>query len=94
MTSKFLSLVLRHQPEIIGITLDPQGWVAVETLLQALSKHGKPTTKADLDEIVATNNKKRFAYSKDGTKIRASQGHSVSVDLGLNSVEPPEFLPP
>lgn len=90
--SKFLSKVLRHQPEKIGIRLDPNGWIAVDELLAACSKHGIIIDREMLEEIVETNNKKRFAFSEDGLKIRANQGHSVSVDLNLESIEPPERL--
>lgn len=90
--SKFLSLVLRHDPGAIGITLDPNGWVAVDDLLSAAARSGNAITREQLDEVVATNDKKRFAFSPDGTRIRASQGHSVEVELGLDPVEPPERL--
>ncbi len=91
--SKFLSYVLRHHPEKIGIVLDENGYVLVEELLNALRSTGWDTfTRSDLDRIVATNNKKRFAYSSDGINIRASQGHSIEVDLALEPREPPEFL--
>src|SRR4051812_32747854 len=71
--SKFLSLALRHQPEKIGITLDPAGWVEIATLLEALAKHGKALTEADLRQVVETSDKRRFALSDDGRRIRASQ---------------------
>jgi putative RNA 2'-phosphotransferase len=87
--SRFLSLVLRHEPEKIGITLDPHGWVSIETLLAALPF---PLDRARLDGLIRDNDKQRFAISSDGTKIRANQGHSVSVDLGLATSDPPEFL--
>jgi putative RNA 2'-phosphotransferase len=90
--SKFLSLVLRHEPERIGISLDPQGWVAVDDLLAAAARAGKPISREQLDLVVATNDKKRFALSPDGSRIRASQGHSVEVDLALPPVVPPERL--
>jgi putative RNA 2'-phosphotransferase len=90
--SKFLSLVLRHEPERIGISLDPEGWVAVEDLLAAAARAGKPISREQLDLVVATNDMKRFAFSPDGVRIRASQGHSVEVDLGLPPVVPPERL--
>jgi putative RNA 2'-phosphotransferase len=91
-TSRLLSLVLRHDPDKIGIELDSAGWVSVETLLAALARHGRPITRSGLDEVVATNDKKRFAFSDDGKRIRASQGHSVEVELGLEPVVPPEEL--
>jgi putative RNA 2'-phosphotransferase len=90
--SKFLSLVLRHQPETIGITLDEQGWVDVETLLAQAKVHGRSLSRELLEQIVAENDKQRFAFSPDGLRIRANQGHSVEVDLALLPTEPPEFL--
>jgi putative RNA 2'-phosphotransferase len=91
-TSKFLSLVLRHQPETVGLTLDDAGWVTVDDLLAACRAHGRSIDRAQLDEIVATSDKKRFAYSDDGVRIRANQGHSVDVDLGYEPATPPETL--
>jgi putative RNA 2'-phosphotransferase len=91
--SKILSLVLRHKPEEVGITLDPAGWVEVAILLPALQKKMGPVyTPEFLDRIVNENNKKRFEYNEDKTRIRASQGHSVEVELGYTATEPPEFL--
>ena len=90
--SKFLSLVLRHEPEKIGIILDSNGWVAVEDLLAAAARAGTPVSREELDQVVVTNDKKRFAFSPDGSRIRASQGHSVEIDLGLAPVVPPERL--
>lgn len=90
--SKFLSFVLRHQPQAIGITLDAEGWVAVDDLLSAAARHGRSVTRQQLAEVVATNDKQRFSFSADGRRIRANQGHSVEVDLGLVPVEPPELL--
>lgn len=90
--SKLLSYVLRHRPEKIGIALNPQGWVTVETLLQQATVHGYPLTRPLLEEIVKTNSKQRFSFSADGSKIRANQGHSVSVDLGLSAQVPPAVL--
>ena len=91
-TSKFLSLVLRHEPQRIGLDLDPSGWVEVEALLTACRHHGMPIERADLDEVVATNEKKRFAFSDDGRRIRASQGHSIEVSLGYTPQSPPSQL--
>lgn len=91
-TSKFLSFVLRHEPEAIGLTLDPAGWVDVDELLAAMVRHGRGITRATLEEVVATNDKKRFSLSDDGRRIRASQGHSIEVELGYEPAEPPEVL--
>ena len=90
--SKFLSLVLRHSPQTLGIVLDREGWVDVATLLNALSKHRRAMTRDELEELVRTNDKKRFEFSKDMLRIRASQGHSVPVDLGYQAAAPPTDL--
>lgn len=90
--SRFLSMVLRHRPESIGIVPDEAGWVDVDTLLAACAAKGRRLSRADLDHVVATNNKKRFAYSEDGRRIRASQGHSIPVELGLPAAAPPDLL--
>ncbi|MDQ1017959.1 RNA 2'-phosphotransferase [Streptomyces afghaniensis] len=88
--SKYLSKHLRHQPERIGLALDEAGWVEIDTLITAAAAHGFPFTRAELDHVVATNDKRRFAV--EGTRIRASQGHSVEVDLGLPTATPPAYL--
>ena len=90
--SKLLSLVLRHNPAHIGITLDEQGWVAVPELLAQLASHQHPLTMAELEYIVETNAKQRFRFNEDRSRIRASQGHSVEVELGYTPVAPPEVL--
>lgn len=90
--SKFLSLVLRHKPETIGLTLAEGGWVSVSELLQACQRHRFPITLQELHTVVALNDKKRFSFNDDGTLIRASQGHSVKVELGYQPQEPPEIL--
>lgn len=90
--SKFLSFVLRHEPGVIGITLEDGGWVEVDALLDALTRHGKPWDRATLEELVRENDKQRFAFSSDGRKIRANQGHSVDVDLGYVAMLPPDLL--
>lgn len=90
--SKFLSLVLRHDPAAIGISLGDAGWVSVATLLDALQNHRPQITRERLIEIVETNDKKRFAFSEDRSSIRASQGHSVEVDLDLSPSTPPSIL--
>ena len=96
-TSKWMSRVLRHAPESVGLTLDANGWVPVTELLAALSRHGRAVTRDELDAVVAGNDKQRFGMrtGPDGvTWIRASQGHSarVTVDLALIPVTPPELL--
>ena len=90
--SKFLSLVLRHEPERVGLTLGEAGWVGVEELLQAVNRHGVALTLDELRHVVATSDKKRFAFSEDGLRIRASQGHSVEVNLQYPPQTPPEIL--
>ncbi len=90
--SKFLSLVLRHRPEEVGIMLDRAGWVAVSALLQAFAAHGSQLTLAELQAVVRTNDKQRFSFSPDGLSIRASQGHSLAAELGYESVQPPPVL--
>jgi putative RNA 2'-phosphotransferase len=90
--SKFLSYVLRHAPEKIGITLDAEGWVEVRKLLAASKKAGKSFSDAELREVVATNDKKRFTLSENGLRIRAAQGHSAKVSLGLTAKTPPPLL--
>lgn len=91
-SSKFLSLVLRHAPEKIGLTLDAEGWASVSELLRLCNAAGHPLSEEALREIVAQNDKRRFAFSVDGTRIRASQGHSIEVDLGLLPSVPPDRL--
>ncbi|MGA5760066.1 RNA 2'-phosphotransferase [Nonomuraea bangladeshensis] len=88
--SKFLARHLRHDPGRIGLTLGPAGWVPVEELLSAAAAHGFPITPAELARVVETDDKRRYVI-EDG-RIRASQGHSVPVDLGLPPAEPPEVL--
>ncbi|MFJ9636858.1 RNA 2'-phosphotransferase [Streptomyces sp. NPDC101178] len=88
--SKYLSKHLRHQPERIGITLDDNGWVGVETLLSAAALHGFAISRAEFDHVVTVNDKRRFAV--DGDRIRANQGHTVTVDLDLPPAEPPAYL--
>jgi putative RNA 2'-phosphotransferase len=90
--SKFLSLVLRHDAARIGIALDEHGWTDVATLLDACAAHGMAMTREELERVVATSDKQRFALSEDGTRIRANQGHSVEVDLALEPVAPPTLL--
>ena len=90
--SKRLSFVLRHRPDSIGIFLDDAGWVGVDDLLAALGRSGMRLTPAELDAVVAGNDKQRFAFDDTGTRIRASQGHSVPVALGYRTEIPPDVL--
>ncbi|HEX4419347.1 MAG TPA: RNA 2'-phosphotransferase [Kofleriaceae bacterium] len=90
--SKFLSLVLRHDPAKIGIELDDAGWTEVDGLLEACAAHGVAILPDELRHLVTTSDKQRFALSPDGTRIRANQGHSVPVELGLVAVAPPDRL--
>lgn len=91
-TSKRLSYVLRHRPDSVGLVCDPRGWVAVDALLAALAAHGEAISHDDLVEVVSTNAKQRFAFSEDGARIRASQGHSIDVELGYAPATPPDTL--
>ncbi len=90
-TSRFLSLVLRHKPEAGGVALDEHGWADVEELLRGFSKR-HPLTMVQLEEIVRTDDKQRYSFNNDKTKIRANQGHSIPVDVELAECEPPELL--
>ncbi|ROH96094.1 RNA 2'-phosphotransferase [Chryseobacterium daecheongense] len=90
--SKFLSLILRHQPEAIHLELDENGWADIEELREKSARNKINFTLEELDEVVETNNKKRFAFNEDKTKIRANQGHSIDVDLALTPQQPPEYL--
>jgi len=90
--SKFLSLVLRHQPEKIGIILDDNGWTRVALLISQSNNNGVNLSKAILEQVVQTNNKKRFSFNEDKSKIRANQGHSVKVELGYLPQVPPTIL--
>ncbi len=90
--SKFLTYVLRHKPETVGVVLDDGGWVDVDELLAACAAHGRPITREELDEVVISCTKRRFTLSHHGHRIRASQGHSVKVELGYAPTEPPDVL--
>ena len=89
---KFISLVLRHQPEQYGLTLDEHGWAQIDELIAAANRAGVPLTQATLQQVVAQNDKQRFAISGDARAIRARQGHSIAVDLALVALEPPPQL--
>lgn len=89
--SKYISLILRHKPETIGITLDKNGWADVKDLIKGVNKTYKLDMET-LEEIVATDDKQRYSFNEDKTKIRANQGHSIDVDVELEEVVPPEYL--
>ena len=90
-TSKYMSLILRHKPETIGITLDEHGWADVDELIAGIAKTHKMNMDI-LEEIVRTDEKQRYSFNDDKTKIRANQGHSIQVDVELEEKEPPEKL--
>lgn len=90
--SRFLSLVLRHDPGATGVRLDPEGWVDVDALNAGAALKGTDFTREELSTVVANSDKKRFTISPDGRSIRAAQGHSVAVDLSLAPVAPPAVL--
>lgn len=90
-TSKYISLILRHKPEVIGITLDEHGWANVDELIEGVSRT-HPLDMAALELIVAEDEKQRYSFNEDKTLIRANQGHSIPVDVELDEKEPPEVL--
>lgn len=90
-TSRFISMILRHKPGVIGITLDEHGWANVSELVEGVNKV-HPLDMETLEEIVRTNEKQRFSFNEDKTKIRANQGHTIPVDVELDEKEPPEVL--
>lgn len=90
--SKFLSLVLRHEPGRLGLALDASGWIEVDALLAACAREQVPLTRERLKRLVAESPKQRFAFDEPRRRIRASQGHSVPVELGYEPQPPPELL--
>lgn len=90
--SKFLSLILRHQPDEIGVALDPGGWVEIEELIRQAKRHGVDLDRAAIGEITRKSAKERFEISPDGERIRARYGHSIKVDLGYQPQPPPQIL--
>lgn len=91
-TSKFLALILRHKPETVSIALDPEGWADVDALLAGMARKGRALSPEGLARIVETNDKRRYAFNHDRSKIRAVQGHSRAVDVGLAPAAPPDRL--
>ena len=92
--SKFISMILRHKPQVIGITLDEHGWADVDELIKGINETGEEVefSKATLETIVKTDKKQRYSVSQDKTLIRANQGHSIPVDVELEKKEPPKIL--
>lgn len=90
--SKFLSLILRHKPEEVGLTLDENRWANISALQKACADYGKPFTFQELEETVATNDKKRFSFNETKTKIRANQGHSLDIEIEFEKKTAPEIL--
>lgn len=90
-TSIYISLILRHKPETIGITLDEHGWADVSELIEGVNRT-HPLTMEMLEQIVAKDSKQRYSFNEDKTLIRANQGHSIPVDVELEEVEPPDIL--
>jgi putative RNA 2'-phosphotransferase len=92
-TSKFISLILRHKPELIGISLDEHGWADVKALIEGINRTGGHFLDADLlEDIVRTDEKQRYSFNEDRTLIRANQGHSIPVDVELEQRTPPDVL--
>lgn len=89
--SKFINLILRHKPEVIGISLDDHGWANVDELLAGI-RRTRPIDTEMLEEIVRTDEKQRYTFNEDHARIRANQGHSIQVDVELEEKEPPEYL--
>lgn len=90
--SRYMSLILRHKPEIIGITLDEHGWASVNDLICGIEKNNPGFNMDILEQIVRTDSKQRYSFNDDKSLIRANQGHSVNVDVELKEKEPPEYL--
>lgn len=90
--SKYMSLILRHKPDVIEISLDEHGWANVNELIKGIAKNNTGFNMESLEEIVRTDSKQRYSFNDDKTLIRANQGHSISVDVELEEKRPPEFL--
>lgn len=89
---KFISLILRHKPEVIGISIDSHGWADVSELIDGVAKTNEGFNMDILEDVVATDSKQRYSFNEDKTKIRANQGHSIPVDVELEEAQPPEIL--
>ena len=92
-TSRFISLILRHKPQVIGITLDEHGWADVKELIDGVNRsEGHYLDQEILEEIVRTDEKQRYSFNESHTLIRANQGHSIPVDVELEKRSPPDIL--
>lgn len=91
-TSRMMSLVLRHDPSSIGLTLDENGWAEINHLVDCLNQHGRRVDRALIERVVESSDKQRFKISNDGQSIRANQGHSIAIDLKLEAKSPPQWL--
>lgn len=90
--SKFLSLILRHAPGTVGLRLEENGWVNVDELIAACAKNGRALTREEIEEVIETNDKKRFSFNPNRTRIRANQGHSIEIEIEFEKRTPPEIL--
>lgn len=90
--SKYMSLILRHRPEVIGLTLDPHGWADVKALIRGIQGKYPEFNRKTLEEIVESDEKQRYSFDQHGMRIRANQGHSVHVDVDMEEMDPPEIL--
>ncbi|HGT0205763.1 TPA: RNA 2'-phosphotransferase [Clostridioides difficile] len=90
--SIFISLILRHKPETIGIKLDDYGYADVNELIEKINNTGRNINIEILEQIVKEDNKQRYSFNDDRSKIRANQGHSINVNVELRELEPPKYL--
>lgn len=90
--SKFLSLILRHKPEALGISLDHEGWASTQEIIEKMNQRGMKINLKTIQEVVAEDNKQRYRLTENNHQIRANQGHSIQVDLGLEAIQPPPQL--
>ena len=90
--SKYLSLILRHKPDVIGINLDEHGWANVDELIKGIARNNVGFDMQTLEKIVDTDDKQRYSFNSDKSLIRANQGHSIPVDVELEEKEPPNKL--
>lgn len=90
---KYIALILRHKPETIEASLDEHGWMEVDTLINGINSHSNHHIDMErLERIVKEDNKGRYSFGEDKLLIRANQGHSVSVDVEMPEMTPPDIL--